>query len=143
MLLTRYEPQNLFGQFNHEINRLFAGQRTGNAITAKRDWAPAVDIREEDHHYVLLADIPGVDREGVDITLEEGVLTVKGERTSERDVNEAGYRRTERVHGAFMRQFTLPDTVDTANISASVDNGVLEIKIPKQDKPQPQKITIK
>jgi HSP20 family protein len=143
MLLTRYEPQNLFGQFNHEMNRLFTGQRTGNAITAKRDWAPAVDIREEDQHYVLLADIPGVDREGVDITLEDGVLTVKGERTSEHDVNEAGYRRTERVHGTFMRQFTLPDTVDTANISASVDNGVLEIKIPKQDKPQPQKITIK
>ena len=79
MLLTRYEPHNLFGQFNHELNRLFTGQRTGNAITARRDWTPAADIREADQHYVLLADIPGVDREGVDITLEDGVLTVKGE----------------------------------------------------------------
>lgn len=142
MLLTRYEPLSLFGQFNNEMNRLLANRRTGNAITAGPDWAPAVDIREEEQRYVLLADIPGVDREGVDITLEDGVLTVKGERTSEHDMNEAGYRRTERVHGAFMRQFTLPDTVDTANISASVDNGVLNIEIPKQEKPQPQKISI-
>ncbi|MGB5338938.1 MAG: Hsp20/alpha crystallin family protein [Gammaproteobacteria bacterium] len=143
MLLTRYEPQNLFGQFNNEINRLFAGQRASNDIPARRDWAPSVDIREEEQHYVLLADIPGVNRENVDITLEDGVLTLKGERTSEHIENESGYRRNERVQGTFMRQFTLPDTVDTANISAGIDNGVLEIRIPKQEKSQPRKIAIK
>ena len=141
MSLVHYKPVNLFNQFNDEMNRYFSQTRE-SAANQERDWMPAVDIREEDNRYLLTADIPGVDRKDVEITLEEGVLTVKGERNTKTDVTKEGYRRRERTHGTFMRQFTLPDTVDTGNISAAVQDGVLEIEIPKQDKPEPRRITV-
>jgi HSP20 family protein len=141
MSLVHYKPVNLFNQFNDEMNRYFSQTRE-SAANQERDWMPAVDIREEDSRYLLTADIPGVDRKNVEITLEEGVLTVKGERNTETDVAKEGYRRRERTHGTFMRQFTLPDTVDAGNISAAVQDGVLEIEIPKQDKPEPRRITV-
>jgi len=141
MSLVHYKPVNLFNQFNDEMNRYFSQTRE-SAANQERDWMPAVDIREEDNRYLLAADIPGVDRKNVEITLEEGVLTVKGERNTGTDISEEGYRRRERTHGTFMRQFTLPDTVDAGNISAAVQDGVLEIEIPKQDKPEPRRITV-
>jgi len=141
MSLVHYKPVNLFNQFNDEMNRYFSLTRTG-AANQEHDWMPAVDIREEDKQYLLTADIPGVNRKDIEITLEEGVLTVKGERNTETDVSEAGYRRRERTHGTFMRQFTLPDTVNATSISATARDGVLEITIPKQDKPEARKITV-
>jgi HSP20 family protein len=141
MSLAHHKPVNLFNQFNDEMNRYFSLTRTG-AANQEHDWMPAVDIREEDKQYLLTADIPGVNRKDIEITLEEGVLTVKGERNTETDVSEAGYRRRERTHGTFMRQFTLPDTVNATSISAAAKDGVLEITIPKQDKPEARKITV-
>jgi HSP20 family protein len=141
MSLAHHKPVNLFNQFNDEMNRYFSLTRTG-AANQEHDWMPAVDIREEDKQYLLTADIPGVNRKDIEITLEEGVLTVKGERNTETDVSEAGYRRRERTHGTFMRQFTLPDTVNATSISATAKDGVLEITIPKQDKPEARKITV-
>jgi HSP20 family protein len=141
MSLVHYKPVNLFNQFNDEMNRYFTLTREG-AANQEHDWTPAIDIREEDNRYLLAADIPGVARENVDITLEEGVLTVKGDRKMESGVSGEGYRRRERIHGTFMRQFTLPDTVDAGSISAAVKNGVLEIEIPKQEKPEPRRITV-
>ena len=141
MSLAHHKPVNLFNQFNDEMNRYFSLTRTG-AANQEHDWMPAVDIREEDKQYLLTADIPGVNRKDIEITLEEGVLTVKGERNTETDVSEAGYRRRERTHGTFMRQFTLPDTVNATSISAAAKDGVLEITIPKQDKPEARKIPV-
>ena len=141
MSLAHHKPVNLFNQFNDEMNRYFSLTRTG-AANQEHDWMPAVDIREEDNQYLLTADIPGVNRKDIEITLEEGVLTVKGERNTETDVSEQGYRRRERTHGTFMRQFTLPDTVNATGISASARDGVLEITIPKQDKPEARKISV-
>lgn len=143
MSLVRYEPVNLFDQFNREINRFFntAYAPAANEASAHQ-WAPAVDIREEDDRFLLHADLPGVKREDVEITLEDGVLTVTGKRESESEEQREGFHRRERVHGTFMRQFTLPDTVNTDNISATVTDGVLEIGIPKQAKPEPKKITV-
>ena len=141
MSLVHHKPVNLFNQFNDEMNRYFSLTRAG-AANQEQDWMPAVDIREEDSRYLLTADIPGVDRKDVEITLEEGVLTVKGERSTKTEVTEEGYRRRERTYGTFMRQFTLPETVDTGSISATVKDGVLEIEIPKQDKPEPRRITV-
>ena len=141
MSLAHHKPVNLFNQFNDEMNRYFSLTRTG-AANQEHDWVPAVDIREEDNQYLLTADIPGVNRKDIEITLEEGVLTVKGERNTETDVSEAGYRRRERTHGTFMRQFTLPDTVNATSISATAKDGVLEITIPKQRKPEARKITV-
>jgi HSP20 family protein len=141
MSLVHHKPVNLFNQFNDEMNRYFSLTRAG-AANQEQDWMPAVDIREEDNQYLLTADIPGVNRKDIEITLEEGVLTVKGERNTETDVSEPGYRRRERTHGTFMRQFTLPDTVNATGISASARDGVLEITIPKQDKPEARKISV-
>jgi len=141
MSLVRYEPYNLFDQFNSEVSRLLGNARPG-ATAAATEWMPAVDIREEDDRYLLVADLPGVDRKDVEITVEDNVLTFKGERTAENDDSSEGYRRRERVHGEFLRQFTLPDTADTENIHATVNAGVLEIAIPKQQKLQPKKITV-
>ena len=142
MSLVHYKPASLFGQFDNEINRLFFNAHATDAANQAHDWTPAVDIREEENRYVLEADIPGISREDLDITLEDSVLTIKGERTVTSEENNEGYRRRERAHGSFVRQFTLPDTVNTEAISAAVVNGVLEIGIPKQAKPEPRKITV-
>ena len=140
MSLVHYKPINLFDQINNEMNRYLSMRDT--AANQEHEWTPAVDIHEEDSCYMLTADIPGVNRQDVEITLEDGVLTVKGERKSEAEVTEEGYRRRERIYGTFVRQFNLPDTVDAANISAKAEDGVLKIVIPKQEKPEPKKITV-
>lgn len=142
MTLVRYEPINLFGQFNRELNRLFTGPAAQGSVTQERSWTPAVDIREEDNRYILAADLPGVERKDVDVTLEDGVLTIRGERTVQTAEKREGFHRRERVHGSFLRQFTLPDTVNAEQISATVKDGVLQVIIPKQDKPEPRKIAV-
>jgi HSP20 family protein len=142
MALVRYEPNNLFDQFNSEINRFFNATQRQRAANQEHGWMPAVDIREEDDRFILSADIPGVERKDVEITLENGVLTLKGERHAETEEKREGFQRRERVHGTFMRQFNLPDTVNAENISAAVREGVLHIEIPKQAKPEARKITV-
>ncbi len=142
MSVIRYQPMSLFDHFNNDINHHLGNTHRKAAAGRKRAWAPAVDIHEEESRYLLIADIPGVDRENIEITLEDGVLTLKGERRGETETNDREYRRKERMHGTFMRQFTLPETVDTQNISATVKDGVLDVVIPKQAKPQPTRITI-
>jgi HSP20 family protein len=142
MALVRYEPINLFDQFNSEINRFLSGTQAQRAANQESGWVPAVDIREEEDRFVLSADIPGVERKDVEITLEDGVLTIKGERHAESEEQREGFHRRERVHGTFTRQFTLPDTVNAENISATVKEGVLHIEIPKQAKPEPRKISV-
>ena len=140
MSLVHYKPINLFDQINNEMNRYLSMRDT--AANQEHEWTPAVDIHEEDNCYMLTADIPGVNRKDMEITLDEGVLTVKGERKSETGVTEEGYRRRERINGTIERQFNLPDTVDTANISAKAEDGILKIAIPKQEKLEPKKITV-
>jgi len=141
MSLVHYKPVNLFDQINDEMNRYLSSMRTA-AANQEHDWTPAVDIHEEENHYLLTADIPGVNRKDVEITLEDGVLTIKGERKSVKEISEEGVRRRERIHGTFVRQFNLPETVDAARISASAEDGVLTVEIPKQAKPEPKKITV-
>jgi HSP20 family protein len=142
MAMVRYEPNNLFDRFNNEINRLLTGTAMQDETGRERNWTPAVDIREDDSCFVLYADIPGVQGKDVDITLEDGVLTIKGERRTETEAQSDAFQRRERARGTFMRRFTLPDTVNDENISAAVKDGVLQIEIPKQDKQQARKITI-
>ena len=142
MAMVRYEPINLFDRFNNEINRFLTGTPIQDETVPARDWMPAVDILEEDSRYVLFADLPGVERSDIDISLEEGVLTIKGERRAESETQTDGYRRRERLRGSFLRRFTLPDTVNADSISATMKDGVLQIGIPKQEKPQPRKITV-
>ncbi|MBU6509935.1 MAG: Hsp20/alpha crystallin family protein [Gammaproteobacteria bacterium] len=146
MNLIRYEPWGLVNQLQGEVNRLFDhgyfDRDRDSGVTAS-DWVPAVDIKEEDNRFLIHADVPGVDPKDIEITMEDGILTLKGERKSETREERDGYRRVERVSGQFFRRFTLPDTADAEGVSAKGVNGVLEISIPKQPKAQPRRITVK
>lgn len=149
MNVIRYEPWSLVGQLHNEINRLFdrsfnllSGSDSESGLTAA-DWVPAVDIKEEAERFVIHADVPGVDPKDIEVTMEDGVLTLRGERKTESREERDGYRRVERVSGQFFRRFTLPDTANADGITAKGANGVLEIVIPKQPKALPRKIAVK
>jgi len=122
------------------INEVLSDDNTDVAIS---HWRPAVDIKEEDNRFLIKADIPGVDPKNIEITMEDGVLTIKGERTSEKEEKREDFRRVERSRGTFYRRFSLPDTADAEKIEANGRDGVLEIVIPKQDKVLPRRITVK
>lgn len=106
------------------------------------DWLPAVDIREEEEQFVLHADVPGVDPEAIEVTMENGVLTIRGERSEKTCDENSGYSRTERINGQFARRFSLPETSNSDEIAANAKNGVLRIVIPKQVKAQARRITV-
>ncbi len=145
-MLTRYEPWAAMRQLRDEMNRAFgqvpAGVEDGSSVVTSA-WIPAVDIREEDNAFIIKADIPGVEPDDIDVTMENGVLTIKGERKLETtDEGDNGYRRVERMHGTFYRRFSLPDTADAEKISARGRNGVLEVVIPKKEVVQPKRIKV-
>jgi len=146
MLLTRYEPWNAMRQLQNEMSRVFDSAVTGaedgsNVVTSR--WTPAVDIKENSEQFVITADIPGVEPKDIEVTMENGVLTIKGERRLEaRDEGDNGYRRVERAYGSFYRRFTLPDTADAEAIAASGKHGVLEVVIPKRAALQPKRIAV-
>ena len=143
MSLARYEPWGLMNQLQQELARAFDDRlgRTerGNSVV---EWVPAVDIREEESRFVLRADLPGVEPKDIEVTMDDGVLTLRGKRELEQREEREGYRRVERVSGQFFRRFTLPDTADSDAISARSQQGVLEVIIPKQPKLQPRRITV-
>jgi HSP20 family protein len=145
MSLVRYQPWNSIEQLRREMGRMLDGQssteETSNIATS--DWVPAVDIKETDKEFLIHADIPGVDPNDIDVHMEDGMLTIKGERESETKENREGYKRVERHRGTFYRRFSLPDTANADKISAKSNHGVLEITIPKQEKAQPRKIQVK
>lgn len=105
-------------------------------------WAPSVDVREDAVQYTLQADLPGVDSKDIQVTADDGLLTIRGERRLERKEAKAGYERLERAAGQFLRRFSLPEDVRSDEIKARHSNGVLEIVIPKQPQVQPRQINI-
>ncbi|MCH9048595.1 MAG: Hsp20/alpha crystallin family protein [Proteobacteria bacterium] len=150
MALVRYEPWNLLDRLQRGFNlhnlldpyaREVEGEDNSNVVTSH--WRPAVDIKEEEDRFVIYADLPGVDPEDIEITMEQGVLTLKGERSEETTKEREGYKRVERVNGSFYRRFSLPDIADAERIEAKGKNGVLEITLPKQEKAKPKRITVK
>ncbi len=146
MTVIRYEPGSLFNQLQSEINRLFesrlgpGGEDSSTVVTSH--WMPAVDIREEADRFVLYADVPGVDPKDIEVTMENGVLTIRGERKLEAEEEREGYKRMERSRGTFYRRFSLPDSADPERVSARGKNGVLEVTIPKHERVQPRKISV-
>lgn len=146
MAMTRYEPWSVFQQLTDELSRVM-DQRparytddAGNVVAS--DWVPAVDIREEADNFVIYADIPGVDPADIDVHMENGTLSISGERSKITKEEHDGYKRTERVRGNFLRRFSLPDSADAERIAAKCRNGVLEVVIPKHEKLQPRKISV-
>lgn len=106
-------------------------------------WSPAVDVREEAQAYLVDADIPGVDPKDIEVTLENGVLTIRGERREEHKEERENYHRVERFSGSFSRRFTLPDAADSDGVEAGMDNGVLKIRIPKKEQAVSRRIEIR
>ncbi len=144
MSVVRYEPWVLMNRLSRDLERLFnvpadGGDDTRSAVV---DWVPAVDIKEEDKQFVIHADLPGVDAKDIDVTLEKGVLTIRGQRANESREEKDGYRRVERVSGQFFRRFSLPDTADSTAVKAKFVNGVLEVQIPKQPSVLPRRIAV-
>lgn len=141
MNTIRYQPWSAFDL----MDRLLAqpGIHFDRETTTAADWTPAVDIREEAERFVIHADVPGVDPKDIEVSMEDGVLTLAGERKSERQAEGEGWQRTERLTGRFLRRFTLPEGTDAEGISAKGNNGVLEISIPKLAKIQPRRIAVK
>lgn len=109
---------------------------------ASRPWSPAVDIYETDHELVLKADVPDIDPKEVGIQLENGTLTLKGERKFENEKSGKGFHRVERSYGTFVRAFSLPETVDPEQVKADYKNGVLTITLPKKEIAKPKTINV-
>jgi HSP20 family protein len=134
-LLMRPEP------FSREVDRLFDAFFRGDSEQARR-WVPPVDLVEAEDHFVLKADLPGLSEEDVSVEVQDGTLTISGERTAEHETRERGWYRIERSFGSFNRSLTLPDGVDPDGISAKFDRGVLEVRIPKPEQRKPRRVEI-
>jgi HSP20 family protein len=142
--ITRYSPLRELLTMNDRLNRVFdeaLGQQAGALDSGQ--WAPAVDLREEENQFVLEADMPGMKKEDMDIHLENGILTIQGERRFEAEARKDNYHRIERAYGKFIRSFTLPTRVKADAIAASYKDGILEVVIPKAEESKPKKIAIK
>lgn len=106
-------------------------------------WRPAADIIEKDKEYIVKADLPEVKKDDIDVNIADGVLTIKGERRSEKETGEEADRRRETFHGVFERRFTVPDDVDTAGVSADCKDGVLRVRLPRTKRQKTEAIEIK
>jgi HSP20 family protein len=145
MAVVRWEPVREVHSLQQEMNRLFGSffdtPAQGTDGTRQR-WIPAMDLVETDEHYLLRADLPGFGRDDVKIELDENVLTISGERRTQREQRAEGYFRIERASGTFARSLTLPRGVDAERIEASFADGVLEVRIPKPEQRKPRRVAI-
>ncbi|HUC42477.1 MAG TPA: Hsp20/alpha crystallin family protein [Candidatus Sulfotelmatobacter sp.] len=133
MTLVRWDPLQ-------ELVRWSTGTRVDDAFGA---WAPAVDIYEKGHDLVIRAEVPGIDKNDIAVDIENGVLTLRGERKRETEVSEQNAYRLERTYGTFTRSFSLPTTVDPSKVVAVYKDGVLELTVPKLEAAKPKKIEIR
>jgi HSP20 family protein len=141
MTIVRYEPWALVSRFQRQFDRAL-GESTDSADSASVSWIPHVDIREEAERFVVVADVPGVEGKDINITADKGVLTIRGERRSDKKTSTDGFERVERATGTFLRRFSLPESADAEAIKARHVNGVLEVTIPKRPQEQPRRISV-
>lgn len=145
MALIRWEPVRELNTIQSDMNRLFntffASPTAGNGGSFRR-WIPAMDLVEAENDFVLKADLPGLNEDDVKIEVEDNVLTISGERKSEREDHKEGYYRVERAFGSFRRSLTLPEGVDPESVQASFERGVLEVHVPKPEDRKPRKVEI-
>jgi HSP20 family protein len=144
MAIMKVDPLREFAVMQDRLNRLFGNVYLRDEDTGFRgNWVPAVDIYEtETHDLVLRAELPGMTREDIDVTVENGTIVLKGEKKFDPEVKEEHYRRIERAYGTFHRSFTLPNTVDAAKVTAEFKNGVLTITLPFKEEAKPRTINV-
>jgi len=141
------DPWKDFGSLQERINRMFDDTirtlyPTDGEELEKGTWAPAVDIYETNDSFVVSADLPGLNKDEIQIDLKDNTLTLKGEKKFEEKVSKDNYIRIERAYGSFVRSFTLPQNVDPEKIKAKYKEGVLEITIPKKEEAKPKQIKV-
>ena len=147
-LLTRWEPlreyssmQNRINQMNRLFRESYSPEGPEEALTST-SYAPAVDIYEDEHNITLKIDVPGIDEKDIDVRIEGNTLTVHGERKIEKEEKEENFHRVERQYGEFTRSFTLPSSVDTGQVNANYNNGVLKIALAKKAEAKPKQIQV-
>ena len=144
--LLRWDPFRELEEMSDRLNRVFARPTTrtnGKETMIVADWTPTVDISETDGEYQIKAEIPDVKKEDVKVTLEDGVLTIQGERKQEKEEKGKKYHRVERSYGSFVRSFSLPDLIDEEKVKAEFKDGVLNLHLPKSEKAKPRAIEVK
>ncbi|WP_028915978.1 Hsp20/alpha crystallin family protein [Pseudoxanthomonas sp. J35] len=145
MAIVRYNSfpgRSLQEEFRQVFERLIGDAGTDPSDVVTSQWAPRVDIREEAERFVIFADIPGVDPKDIEVQMDKGILSIKGERADESATEGEGWSRRERAWGAFHRRFALPDSADPDGITATGRNGVLRIDIPKRPQATPRRIQV-
>ncbi len=147
MTLVRWDPFRELEEMSDRLNRMFScpsiGTKNGKEALTVADWTPTVDISETDGEYLIKAELPEVKKEDVKVTLEDGVLTLTGERRQEKEEKNTKYHRVERSYGSFVRSFSLPELVDETNVKAEYKDGVLSLHLPKSEKAKPRAIDVK
>ncbi len=144
--LMRWDPFRELEEMSDRLNRMVARPATktdGKEALTVADWMPTVDISETAGEYVIQAELPEVKKDDVKVTLEEGVLTIQGQRRQEKDEKTTKYHRIERSYGTFVRSFSLPDQVNESGVKAEFKDGVLNLHIPKSEKAKPRAIEVK
>lgn len=145
MNITRYDPWRTMDDWRQEMDRILHPLLQRDEETshvAGGDWMPAVDIKDEENRYVIRADIPGVKPEDIEVTMENGMLTIRGERKFEETEEKENFKRIERSHGIFYRRFTLPENTDGEAVQATGHDGVLEVTIPKSAETHGKRIEV-
>ena len=147
MALVRWDPFRELEEVSDRLNRMFArpavSRTTGKENMIVADWTPSVDISETDGEYQIKAEIPDVKKEDVKVTVEDGVLTIQGERKHEKEEKGTKIHRIERSYGTFVRTFSLPDVIDEDKVKADFKDGVLNLHLPKSEKAKPKTIDVK
>lgn len=148
MNLTKYLNSELSNwspvtNLRDHLNRLIDQSVTSRPAESFGDWAPALDAFEDKDKYVVSVELPGIKKEDIHVTVHDGVLTISGERKSEKDVKEGTVHRTERYYGKFSRSVSLPSVVQTDKVAAAYKDGVLSVEIPKAEEAKPKQIEVK
>jgi HSP20 family protein len=141
-VLTRFAPTREFSTLQDRFNRLYRDAFSSEEALSNTGFAPPVDVYEDESHVTLKIEVPGIDEKDIDVRLENRTLTVHGERKFEKDEKEENFRRVERQYGSFTRSFTLPTTVDSENVQANYDKGILNIKLAKKAESKPKQIKV-
>jgi len=145
MNIVRYDPFRELRGLQDEMTRLFTGLQSGRNSGEELNcsWYPKVDIFEDKEHLFIEAELPGMSRDDFDLSFENNILSLKGERKFEKKTDEGNYHRVERSYGAFTRSFTLPQTVTAEGANAEFENGILRVSLPKREETKARKIEIK
>ncbi len=144
-LLTRWEPLRDLATLQNRLNRFvresYSPEGPEDTLTTS-SFAPPLDVYEDEHHIILKIEVPGIDEKDIDVRIENTALIVHGERKFEKEEKEENFRRVERQYGSFTRSFTLPSSVDPAQVSADYEKGVLKIKLAKKAEAKPKQIKV-